>query len=483
MEDSHAIDLNLDSQDDDSQSNTFFAVYDGHGGASVAKFAGERVHRRLVEDGAYKERRFPEALKNAFLGSDAEMKNSPSFMRDPAGCTAVAALVTKDGRIFVANAGDSRSVISVKGEVKALSNDHKPQNELERTRIVNAGGFIEFGRVNGNLALARALGDFDYKKNNFIGPEEQIITANPEISEHQITEEDEFLVIACDGIWDCLSSQQVINCIRLLVAQGKELPEVCEIICDHCLAPDTTSGAGIGCDNMTIMIIALLHGRTKEQWYSWVTERTKQGVGYNTPDDLPQLYSASRLMSFRARRQAVEDRQKRYADQTTQERDNSMGLSPFARILGGTGGISYQPGSNILSDSGVLMFDNEDDSDDDPMDSYPPSSVTKSLRQQLDELESESKDEHDFQKEGSDKSDAPMNDLEADLTQSSPTRPDGKGKGKERQLQGEAPSPPKPASNGDAKPSQLVSEPGGDTPSDAVRAEGFLDSSESPLKV
>ncbi len=95
MEDSHAIDLNLDSQDDDSQSNTFFAVYDGHGGmsasrlttcwlhmlsvfqgASVAKFAGERVHRRLVEDGAYKERRFPEALKNAFLGSDAEMKNS-----------------------------------------------------------------------------------------------------------------------------------------------------------------------------------------------------------------------------------------------------------------------------------------------------------------------------------------------------------------------------------------------------------------------
>lgn len=86
-------------------------------------------------------------------------------------------------------------------------------------RIFRAGGYVEYGRVNGgirfpcrilapsdilvwssgNLALARALGDFDYKKNANVPAEEQIITANPEITEHKITDEDEFLIVACDG--------------------------------------------------------------------------------------------------------------------------------------------------------------------------------------------------------------------------------------------------------------------------------------------
>jgi protein phosphatase PTC2/3 len=137
-----------------------------------------------------------------------------------------------------ANAGDSRSVLSVMGEVKPLSFDHKPSNEssfelaffsvdhltecymilVERHRINAAGGFVDFGRVNGtgancchclryeftsfvagNLALSRALGDFDFKKNPSMDPEKQIITADPDVTVHDITEEDEFLVIACDG--------------------------------------------------------------------------------------------------------------------------------------------------------------------------------------------------------------------------------------------------------------------------------------------
>ena len=94
---------------------------------------------------------------------------------------------------------------------------------VEKSRIVAAGGYIEFGRVNGvftsesfiivskyraslgNLALARALGDFEYKKNYSIPPEAQIITANPEIIEHDMTEDDEFFVIACDGVYSSLS--------------------------------------------------------------------------------------------------------------------------------------------------------------------------------------------------------------------------------------------------------------------------------------
>jgi protein phosphatase PTC2/3 len=69
----------------------------------------------------------------------------------------------------------------------------------EKNRITAAGGFVDFGRVNGNLALSRAIGDFEFKKSAELSPENQIVTAYPDVEEHDITEEDEFLVIACDG--------------------------------------------------------------------------------------------------------------------------------------------------------------------------------------------------------------------------------------------------------------------------------------------
>lgn len=88
----------------------------------------------------------------------------------------------------------------------------------EKTRIAGAGGYVEYGRVNGasldsfrcqfklklfhqtgNLALSRAIGDFEFKKNQNLPPEKQIITSDPDITIHDIDEEDEFLVLACDG--------------------------------------------------------------------------------------------------------------------------------------------------------------------------------------------------------------------------------------------------------------------------------------------
>lgn len=487
MEDAHAINLSLEEGQDET--NAFFAVYDGHGGASVAKYAGENVHKKLISDNAYKSKDYPLALKNAFLGTDADMRSSPQFQRDSSGCTAVAALATSDGKIYVANAGDSRSVISVKGEAKPLSYDHKPQNETEKSRIVAAGGYIEFGRVNGNLALARALGDFEYKKNTTLGPEKQIITCDPEIMEHSVTDEDEFLVIACDGIWDCLSSQQVVDVIRLLVSQGKTLPEICEEICELCLAPDTDGRGGIGCDNMTILIIATLHGRTIDEWYSWVTDRTKRKYGYNTPEELPQLYANSALIAFRARREAYEARQR---EREQWRKDNSAEESERQRRLmkvltiGHDEAPVYNPITGVWS-TRPLMFapdDDESDSGDEFEDAdeanqansfggislgqgyqFDPEQgdITKSLREQLDELEKEG--------EADDFVDAQVDALMEDHDAGQPN------------LQGEAPPPPKPTTNGDATPKQFASTPGGDAPSDVLKVEGLMDTSESPLKV
>ena len=70
----------------------------------------------------------------------------------------------------------------------------------EKARICAAGGFVDFGRVNGNLALSRAIGDFEFKKSADLSPEQQIVTAFPDVVAHTISEDDEFLIVACDGI-------------------------------------------------------------------------------------------------------------------------------------------------------------------------------------------------------------------------------------------------------------------------------------------
>ena len=81
----------------------------------------------------------------------------------------------------------------------------------EKARICAAGGFVDFGRVNGNLALSRAIGDFEFKKSAELSPEQQIVTAFPDVTTHVLSDDDEFLVIACDGkSTQCL---QATNCL------------------------------------------------------------------------------------------------------------------------------------------------------------------------------------------------------------------------------------------------------------------------------
>ncbi|KAG7037659.1 putative protein phosphatase 2C 60 [Cucurbita argyrosperma subsp. argyrosperma] len=135
------------------------------------------------------------------------------FSGPTSGCTACVAII-RNNKLIVANAGDSRCVISRKGQAHSLSRDHKPDLEIERDRILKAGGFIHAGRVNGSLNLARAIGDMEFKQNKFLPAEKQIITANPDVTTVELCDDDEFIVIACDGIWDCMSNQQLVDFIH-----------------------------------------------------------------------------------------------------------------------------------------------------------------------------------------------------------------------------------------------------------------------------
>ena len=140
-------------------------------------------------------------------GALADSSDGNGFSADQmhAGCTANVVMITK-AEILCANAGDSRAVLSKKGKVKDLSVDHKPDTPSEKRRIERANGFVEDSRVNGMLALSRSLGDFEYKNNSILKPEDYIVTAFPDITIEKITSDTDFIICACDGIWDCLTS-------------------------------------------------------------------------------------------------------------------------------------------------------------------------------------------------------------------------------------------------------------------------------------
>uniref|UniRef100_A0A1D1XJ46 protein-serine/threonine phosphatase n=1 Tax=Anthurium amnicola TaxID=1678845 RepID=A0A1D1XJ46_9ARAE len=292
MEDAHAALPELDN------CTSFFGVYDGHGGKVVAKFCAKYLHTQVLKHEAYSAGDLGASVLKAFFRMDEMMRGqrgwrelailgdkinkltgmiegliwSPrggdsheqiddwafeegphsDFAGPTSGCTACVAII-RDNQLIVANAGDSRCVISRKGQAYNLSRDHKPELEVERERILKAGGFIHAGRVNGSLNLARAIGDMEFKQNKFLPADKQIVTANPDINIVELCDDDDFIVLACDGIWDCMTSQQLVDFIHEHINAENRLSAVCERVLDRCLAPSTVSGEG--CDNMTMILV------------------------------------------------------------------------------------------------------------------------------------------------------------------------------------------------------------------------------------
>ncbi|KAG2217642.1 hypothetical protein INT45_004218 [Circinella minor] len=271
---------------------SFFAVFDGHGGSAVAKYSGEHLQDLVFNSKFYQQGNYREALRSSFLGIDEALRKDPAYEKETSGCTAVAALLTKDNVLYVSNAGDSRAIISTNGRAIALSQDHKPVNEKETARIEKAGGHVEFGRVNGNLALSRALGDFEFKQNQDLSAEEQAVTAEPDVTEHRLIPQDEFAVIACDGIWDCMTNQQAADFVRSKIKEKVDLKTICENLMDECLA-DHSDFNGVGCDNMTVVIVAFLQGKSMDDWYKAVSDKVPEPTGVVLKEDgEPELKKA-----------------------------------------------------------------------------------------------------------------------------------------------------------------------------------------------
>ncbi|KAH6603605.1 protein phosphatase 2C [Trichoderma cornu-damae] len=280
--------------------NGYFAIFDGHAGTFAADWCGKKLHI-ILEDMIRKHPNMaiPELLDMTFTAVDAQLEKLPL---KNSGCTAAIAVLRWEDRVpsdrsvtgslamapaaanaaagraltkpqepererdgsseaaqavpieaiaaklrgiasrqrvlYTANVGDARIILCRNGKALRLSYDHKGSDENEGKRIANAGGLILNNRVNGVLAVTRALGD-TYMKD--------LVTGHPYTTETVIQHDlDEFIIIACDGLWDVCSDQEAVDLVRDIHDPG----EGSKLLVDHALNRFST-------DNLSCMIVRL----------------------------------------------------------------------------------------------------------------------------------------------------------------------------------------------------------------------------------
>ena len=231
----------------------FFAVYDGHGGARASQFASKHLHDLLFQHlppstpaalaqsptgsslssisstlsssllhsttansttnslstsatAASASASPSSALTSAFLDLDRQWLDLASVNSWDDGSTAISALI-HNHTLYVANVGDSRAVLASSGQAIDMSSDHKPSRLDEKERIEALGGrIIHYGtwRVEGVLAVTRSIGDRRLKK---------YVSAHPEVRVRRLQTGDDWLILASDGVWDVMTSQQAVDVV------------------------------------------------------------------------------------------------------------------------------------------------------------------------------------------------------------------------------------------------------------------------------
>ena len=246
MEDAHSALLSLPGNLKDW---SFFAVYDGHAGSRVSAYCADQLIRSITANEALcgsngnelkdlkgDEEVVKQAIRQGFLDLDETLRKLPEVINgeDKSGSTVVCVLISPK-HIYFANCGDSRVVLSRSGKLAFSTQDHKPINPIEKERIQNAGGSVMIQRVNGSLAVSRALGDFEYKNVANKGQCEQLVSPEPEIFVEDRSADDEFLVLACDGVWDVMSNEELCDFVRNRMQTTPDLDYVANLVIDTCL--------------------------------------------------------------------------------------------------------------------------------------------------------------------------------------------------------------------------------------------------------
>ena len=254
----------------------FFGVYDGHGGKGCSFYLKDNLHKNVQEFSEF-------GIKLGIEKTEVNFKkeeglNEKGEIKDGSGSCGIIAMI-KNRKCIIANVGDSRLVIYKNGKVSFTTEDHKPGLESEKKRIEAAGGTIyqtpslfplyQNGKeveipwrvLPGRLSVSRTFGDIEAKEEKF-GGKKGVVIALPDITEIELNDEYNFIIIGCDGIFDVLSNEELLECIHIVLKEKKmteyineaDIHELCgdfaDMIIKSALAKDSF-------DNVSCIVIAL----------------------------------------------------------------------------------------------------------------------------------------------------------------------------------------------------------------------------------
>lgn len=243
----------------------YFGVYDGHGGKEAATYVRAHLYRNIREKmkpGAS----IKQAIIDGYLATDDGYWKTNG--QEGTGTCVLSALVDKGANVlYLAWAGDSRAVLSKNGKVCFASQDHKPDRWDETKRIERSGAFVSYNRrdvprVNGYLAVSRAIGDF-YLKDQQLPPESRAVTAVPEVHQIELDGTEDFLVLACDGVWDVMKNEEVItfvNTMKNIMTNGSEIvtPHQANMIANGLVNRALKKGSS---DNVSVALVFLKNNK------------------------------------------------------------------------------------------------------------------------------------------------------------------------------------------------------------------------------
>jgi len=278
QEDAHACHIHVNKEK--LKSWSFFMVFDGHGGDKASQRASTSILRAILEQDYFVELlncyivtdyncdKVKSAILQAFLDLDMELRLWEESNTAVGGSTAVGCLMAPK-HLFYINLGDSRAFhvrSEPRGEVDRRSKttvnytttDQKPGDTVEKTRINKAGaevfalGGVGPERIEGELAVSRAFGDFSYKQNVQLTPSEQQVSVVPAIEVVERDDSDTYICIGCDGIYDVMTNEQLNDLISYKMSLQRELnlQRIANEVLEACLALGSR-------DNMSLILISL----------------------------------------------------------------------------------------------------------------------------------------------------------------------------------------------------------------------------------
>ena len=199
MEDKGKSILNFNS----SENNALICLFDGHGGHEVSKFLQENIAKFWKEILPLNYSNYENKIKNIFLSTDQKLKENNFYQTGSTACMVYITSENSKKILYCANVGDTRCVLIKNNKKIRLTYDDRAGDPKEHDRIVSEGGVVFNGRVYGQLMLSRAFGDWELKTYG--------VSCEPHVVRYEIESDDQFLVVATDGVWDVLEDEDVFQ--------------------------------------------------------------------------------------------------------------------------------------------------------------------------------------------------------------------------------------------------------------------------------